>query len=185
MNIYLIRHTAVGVEKGTCYGQSDVQLASTFYEERLAIQKKLPQKLDVVYSSPLQRCKQLAEFLDGSCQTDDRLMELNFGEWELKRWNRINPEALQQWMENYVNSCCPGGESFLDLHKRATEFWNEILMKKAGNIVVVTHGGVIRSIIAQILAIPLNKIFAVDVDYGSITKLSYRDEHTYVRYLNR
>ena len=98
MNITLIRHTEVSIEKGICYGQSDIELANSFEKEKIVIQNKLkPDVFDITYSSPLKRCKKLAKalFADKEIVYDNRLMELNFGDWEGKHWDDISktPQA--------------------------------------------------------------------------------------------
>ena len=60
MEIYLIRHTAPDIEKGICYGQTDLELAHTFSVEAREVLKQLPNQFDAVYTSPLKRYKQLA-----------------------------------------------------------------------------------------------------------------------------
>ncbi|QKZ13975.1 alpha-ribazole phosphatase family protein [Spirosoma sp. KUDC1026] len=63
MTIYLIRHTEVAVERGVAYGQTDVPLADTYDEQRDHLLRHLPENPAVVFSSPLSRCRQLAEDL--------------------------------------------------------------------------------------------------------------------------
>ena len=119
MEIYLIRHTTPKVEKGICYGQADLDITETFSEEVEAIKPHLPSDEIKVYSSPLQRCKKLADALfDGlAIDVHDDLMELNCGQWELLPWNDIPKEEIQPWMDDFVNVAVPKGESYVDLHK--------------------------------------------------------------------
>ncbi len=56
MSIYLIRHTAPLIEKGTCYGQADIDIKDSFFEEAAIIQTVIPADVRQVWSSPLQRC---------------------------------------------------------------------------------------------------------------------------------
>jgi alpha-ribazole phosphatase len=63
MNIYLIRHTEVAVERGVAYGQTDVALADTYDEQRDHLLRHLPENPAAVFSSPLSRCRRLAEDL--------------------------------------------------------------------------------------------------------------------------
>ena len=64
MEVILIRHTSVDVPKGTCYGQSDVPVATTFAEEAEVTRQKLEQyqPFDAVYASPLTRARLLAAY---------------------------------------------------------------------------------------------------------------------------
>jgi alpha-ribazole phosphatase len=79
----------VQVPEGTCYGQTDVTLADTFDLEFAELQQKLPKFAEPVQviSSPLSRCLQLAARLSYKITTDRRIMELNFGDWEMKNWH--------------------------------------------------------------------------------------------------
>jgi hypothetical protein len=76
MEIVLIRHTKVGVPKGTCYGWSDVPLADTFLEEATETKanlEKIKINFDKVYSSPLSRAEKLAEYCGyPDAERDDR-----------------------------------------------------------------------------------------------------------------
>ena len=52
MEVYLIRHTTPKIGKGVCYGQTDLEVESTFFEKELhAIQQNLPDTFDQVYTS--------------------------------------------------------------------------------------------------------------------------------------
>ena len=74
MEIYLVRHTETVYKKGICYGQADIGLLEPFMEQFEIIKNQIPED-PLIYSSPLQRCTVLAEYLSGSdYQTDARLM---------------------------------------------------------------------------------------------------------------
>jgi len=74
------------------------------------------------------------------------------------------------------------------MHQRCTEFWDELLGLSANKIFIVTHAGVVRSLLAYILTIPLDKIFQLEVDYSSVTKITVAKQHgcyQTVNYINR
>ncbi len=174
MEIYLIRHTPVNVKEGIFYGQSDVDPSNTFEKEAEEIKTKLnPQKNMIFYSSPLKRCLLLAKKLSPTDPIiDPQLKELNFGGWELKRWDEVDQVLLKKWMDDFVHVNPPnGGESYLDLYKRISEFFLELIKEKQEQIVIVAHAGVIRSIIALVLEMPLNNLFSLEIDYSSISKI--------------
>lgn len=173
MNIWLIRHTKVDLKTGICYGQSDISLAHTFKDEALVIKNQVSEiNFDKIFSSPLSRCKKLSDFLFNSeIIYDDRLMELNFGEWELQEWDKIKHPDIDRWMSDFVNTPCPNGESFIDLHNRVGTFLSEIKNNQYDNIAIVTHGGVIRSFIAHIKNEDLKNAFKREINYGTINKL--------------
>jgi len=148
MEIYLIRHTAVAVEQGVCYGQKDVDLSETYPEELEAVKKNLDGvEFDKIYTSPLSRAKKLAnDIYPDQAEEEKRLMELHFGDWEGKVWDEIKDPFLEKWMEDFVNLKCSNGESFVMLRDRVLEFWNELKAQDHNKVAVFTHGGVIRTI---------------------------------------
>lgn len=178
MEIYLIRHTTPKVEKGICYGQADLDITETFLEEVEAIKPHLPSDGVKVYSSPLQRCKKLADALFDQLDIDihDDLMELNCGQWELLPWNDIPKEEIQPWMDDFVNVRVPQGESYVDLHNRVVNRFNEIVRKQE-SAVIVAHGGVLRSILSHITSTPLKESFdAFTLHYGCVVKISVTED---------
>ncbi len=174
MEIYLIRHTKVNVEPGICYGQKDVDLAESYPEELETVKEKLKDiDFDLIISSPLSRAKKLATDIFGDqVDVDQRLMELNFGDWEGKVWDEIKDPLFPVWMEDFVNKKCSNGESFVMLRDRVLEFWNEVKSKDCKKIAVFTHGGVIRTILAMEKNIKLEDSFnEPTTNFGEISIL--------------
>ncbi|WP_370398106.1 alpha-ribazole phosphatase [Tenacibaculum dicentrarchi] len=174
MEIILVRHTTPNIEKGVCYGQADISVIDTFLEEVPPILKEVPvnDTETAYYSSPLKRCKLLAEQLSDTIIFDDRLKELDFGDWELKKWDDINKPELDIWMNDFVNITVTNGESYIDLHNRTVEFLNELKSLKKQRVVIVTHAGVIRSLWAYVNNISLENSFDLKLKYGNIIKFT-------------
>ncbi len=182
MDIYLIRHTAVYNPNKLCYGQAEIPLEENFTTDFTWLEDNLKEALNpntLFYSSGLRRCDKLTNYLSNNKFTvDERLKELNFGTWELQPWDTINPKQLNPWMADFVNYTIPNGENFIDLANRCKHFWDEIIEKSSNeNIIIVSHAGVIRSILANILGFPLQKAFNLQIDYASITKINYQKEY--------
>ena len=170
MEIYLVRHTTPAIDKGICYGQTDLDLAENYIEEFKTLAAKLPDTANYkVISSPLKRCAILAQYLGKEVHYDNRLKELDFGDWEMKSWNKIPEETLNPWMKDFVNVKVPKGESYIDLASRVGAFFEELRASQNNqNILIVTHGGPIRFILATLLGIPLEKSFRIKINYGDI-----------------
>lgn len=186
MDIYLIRHTQTATETGLCYGQTDVPLAASFAAEVEQLKLKLP-ALDpesLIYSSPLSRCQHLAQQFSAPIITDTRLSEVNFGAWENQRFDALDPELVKHWSNNFVEQGPPGGESFSELCQRVGEFWQELLKVDAAQVFLITHAGVIRALLAQVLQLPLAHAFQFKIDVASVHKLQYLNNYTYIHYLN-
>ena len=188
MQLFLIRHTTPQITAGLCYGQSDIDVAASFNEEQLQVINKLSAlkqggvELHTIISSPLQRCTKLAHAINlaldfGEVSEDKRLMELNFGDWELQAWDAIPRTAFDIWADDYANLAPPNGETFGELHLRAKSFIADVSHHSPNaNIVVVTHGGMIRAMLAEVLQIPLKRLFRFQVDCGSITQLAFKGD---------
>jgi len=161
MKLFLIRHTPIQVEDGICYGQKDFPLKDSYKEDFETVRKKLStENIDAFYSSPIERCSSLAKHLaDEKEILDDRLKELNFGDWDGKTWEDIKDPFLGKWMEDFINKKCSNGESFAILKLRVEEFLNEIKTKDYKNIAIITHVGVIRCIESIVKNEDLEKSF--------------------------
>lgn len=172
MSIYLIRHTTPLIEKGLCYGQLDIDVTDSFLEEAALIKNVLP-AIEQVHSSPLIRCHKLASHLfpEQEISLEPNLMELACGEWEGIHWDAIPAEVIDPWMKDFVNVSTPGGESYIQMHKRVTECFARIAAGPKP-VAIVTHGGVIRSILAHITNTPLVDSFgAFKISYGCVMQL--------------
>lgn len=177
MSVYLVRHTAPAIEKGICYGQADIGVLDSFEEEAAVIRQYLPAVFTGIYSSPLRRCRQLADWLfpASAITNEPRLKEIHCGEWELLHWDEIPKEIIDPWMNDFVNVAIPGGESYVQMHERVTTCFDQLTAGE-GDIVIVTHGGVIRSILSHITDTPLKDSFgAFSIHYGCVIKLDRKD----------
>jgi len=182
MQVYLIRHTSPEIARGICYGQSDIPLRQDlFIEESKIIRSKIPADIDAFYTSPLTRCTELTKTLSNDLIKDERLKELNFGDWELKKWNDLNQDVLNNWMQDFVNNETPNGENYVDLHQRTADFVEELLQKEHEVVAVITHGGNIRSFISWVLGLSLENSFRIELTYGAVVHLSIHPNN----YLNK
>jgi len=168
MFLTLIRHTSVAVLPGYCYGQSDVDISTTFQTEAKQVLSKLQgNSFDAVYSSPLSRCRKLANYCGFKEPIlDDRLMELNFGDWEMKAWTEIEDTQLQRWFDNWVYEAPTRGESFQSLLNRVEEFLLEIKKLPIQRAVLFTHSGIFRSVEVIINRLSVAEAFDNKVEYG-------------------
>ena len=174
MEIYLIRHTTPDIQKGICYGQSDINLVSNYDNEIHAVKEKIKGVcFDVVYSSPLKRCTSLAKSIHETFYKDNRLKELNFGDWELMPWDSIPRAESLSWMEDFVNVSTPHGESYVELQNRVVDFFKDVQNSSYDTIGIVTHAGVIRALLSYVRNIALKDSFSIEVNYGDVIKFEF------------
>ena len=184
MELYLIRHTKPHIEEGICYGQTDLPLSSGFQRDFDRIKSLLPKTIDATFSSPLLRCKALAYELSEDVIFDDRLKEINFGDWELVGWNDIVKDDLNEWMEDFVNISPPNGESFTSLYNRFGDFWSDLTQERYKRVVIVCHAGIIRSALCHVKKEPLKTAFQYEVGYGQVIRINKVDHNYDVEYLD-
>jgi len=187
MEVYLVRHTEVAVGKEYCYGISDVDLAQGFESQLRDVKNKLAStNFSTAYTSPLKRCKLLADVLVKSAVEEQALLEMSLGEWELHKWSEIDQAILDEWMKDFVNMAPPGADNFLDFSMKSVMFFDEMAKKiqSDSKVLLVTHSGVIRSIVCHVLNLPLSNAFHFEIDYGSVTRIDVMDGSYRLKYLN-
>lgn len=169
MKIYLIRHTAVDVPQGMCYGQTDVGLKESFKDEADSVKANLDNiKADAVFSSPLSRCTRLARYCGfDKLQLDKRLMEMNFGDWETQEWDKID---MSVWETDWVNPPALNGESFMDMYARISSFFDELKGKGYENVFIFTHVGVISCTRVYFEQADIHETFDLMPSYGEIVE---------------
>jgi alpha-ribazole phosphatase len=162
LKLRLIRHPKPQVEAGVCYGATDL-LAE---EDALAAQLEaclLMPRPTLVLSSPLQRCSALALGLAArgwpEPVIDQDFAEMNFGEWEMQPWSKIERHQINAWAADISAYVPPGGESVQQVAERALQAvhrqWAkhhsvvEALLNKAHEtpgVVLICHSGVIQGL---------------------------------------
>lgn len=169
--LYLIRHTTPHIAPGTCYGQLDIGVAGSFVEEAHEVLRWLP-PLELIITSPLQRSRRLAEHLNQAqhCElrSDPRLMEKHFGAWEGKAWNDIARNEIDAWAADVSGYAPPGGESAQQLMQRMQILLRDVVQLPQQSIALITHGGSIRALLAQIGDVPLADTLSWEMGYGAV-----------------
>ena len=175
MSVTLIRHTRPAVDNGVCYGRTDLDVAASFPDDVRRVLTRID-PFDVLVTSPLRRCRRLAEEIGASFdvvpQIDGRIQEMDFGAWEGLDWSDIPAAELDEWADDFLHARPHGGESVAMLRARAHEALREFRMSGKKHI-VVTHAGVIRAMMAD-EDTPAS--FATTVDYGGIVSLNFEQD---------
>lgn len=159
------------VPKGTCYGQTDVPVAPTFEQEAGITCSKLRSLMpfDAVYSSPLSRARLLAAYCGFQNPiVDDRLMEMNMGDWEMQIYNDIQDPHLQEWYDDYMHQPTTGGEGFPQLYARVAQFLDELKAKPYRQVAIFAHAGVLVSAGIYAHLFPTETAWDHMVPYGDI-----------------
>ncbi|WP_374758428.1 histidine phosphatase family protein [Shewanella sp. MBTL60-007] len=116
---------------------------------------------DVLVSSPLIRCakvaQQLAEEYGLEFALEDRFKELNFGDWDGQTFDTLYQHYAQELDSYWANPWKippPNGESMQAFESRIGAAWQAMLEAHQGQcVLLVTHGGVIRHLMAKALGV--------------------------------
>lgn len=197
LTLDLLRHGET--EGGAIYrGRTDSQLTETGRQQML---DKLSSHIDrwqVVYSSPLSRCSEIArQFCQQSSvplQLDERLQELDFGLWEgmtLEQVWQEYPKQSESFWQNPEKCPPPEGESISDLRERLNQLLDELCACGAEPLLLITHGGVIRALIAEVLGIAPENWSRLSISHGSLSRIRIgvnadnKQEWALIEFINR
>lgn len=174
MEIYLVRHTSVDVPAGYAYGQTDVALKPSFAEEAEVVRQNLHgHAFEKVWTSPLSRCVRLADYCGfHDAIREDRIKELNFGEWEMKPWEALSSDPRGEvWFKDWIHTPTPGGEAFMDQYHRVSDFLDELRRSSFQKVCLFTHGGVLTCARIYIKEYPIDEAFRHIPPYGSVIRI--------------
>ena len=149
----LVRHgvTKANIE-ARVQGQSCWGLDPAGFEQAEAFAARYPQP-DVVYSSPQQRALETARAIGAPIVTDERLMEISFGEWEGRYDDEIRDDPLVRriWRDGEDLPRGHTGETFDDVKRRIEAFLADLEVEPGMRALAVSHGVAIRAAVASVL----------------------------------
>lgn len=184
----LIRHgrtaaNAQGVLAGTSPG---VDLDDTGRDQAQQVAERLGGvRLAGLVSSPLERTRQTGEAIarvqsDNSNPVelliDERIVECNYGDWTGRQLKKLSKEPLWKQVQGHPSAVTfPGGESMRAMQQRAVEavrYWNMEFGDKAV-YALISHGDVIKAVVADALGMHLDQFQRISVDPGSMCIIEY------------
>ena len=133
--------------------------------------------------SPLQRCEEtIAPWLNSryskglkSYQIEDALIEMDYGSWSGRKLSSLSREKMWKEIQNRPSSVkFPDGERMRSMQKRALSSVSDAMnQKKNGTHLFVSHGDVLKAIVASLLKIKLDDFQSLVIDPASITVIDF------------
>jgi alpha-ribazole phosphatase len=193
-SMFLVRHAeSADWARQVCHGTLDVPLSSRGVAQADRISRQLAEAtLDAVYASPRSRAIVTAAAVAAKHGLEpvirEALAEIDFGSFEGRTFDEIaaaHPDIYAQWMGKPASMHFPDGESFSDLRVRVTSEIARIRREhEGGAVAVVTHGGVIRAVLADVMRLNDEAIFRIDQSWGGITLVEWIGDEPILRYVN-
>ena len=185
LRLFLVRHgeTADNIQM-RYLGISDAPLTAngTRQARRVATAlSKLP--IRAIISSPMRRAVDTAAIIHAACSADlrldDRLAEGSFGNWEGRTRAEVlglgprDAELLARW-ESDPACAPPGGESIQNIQKRVISLTDQLTDEfSESSVVIVSHVGPIKALLAAVLEIPLQSTRRLFLDPGTISAVEW------------
>jgi probable phosphomutase (TIGR03848 family) len=195
-NVFLVRHgrtaaNATGVLAGWTPG---VVLDDKGREQAAATaQRLLPVALAAIVTSPLERTQETAAALNAARETavpihlDERVGECKYGDWTNQPLKTLSKDPLWKVVQAHPSAAVfPGGEGLAEMSQRAVgavREWNARLAAEHGDDVsyaVVSHGDVIKAIVADALGMHLDTFQRISIDPCSVTIIRYTELRPFV-----
>ena len=177
LHLDLLRHGETELGGGLRGSLDDALTAKGWQQMRQAVEGQGP--WDRLVSSPLQRCARFAEELGTRLQLpvslDKDLQELHFGAWEgqsAAALMDIDADALGRFWADPYSFTPPAGEPVLAFAERVLTAIERLHQAYAGQrVLLVSHGGVMRLLLARARGLPREQLLNVEVAHGALFAL--------------
>ncbi|MDI2594663.1 alpha-ribazole phosphatase family protein [Pseudomonas sp. N3-W] len=178
LRLDLLRHGETELGGGLRGSLDDALTDKGWAQMRAAVIARGP--WDRLISSPLQRCARFAEELGAQLnlpvQLEKDLQELHFGEWEGQSTADLMKTSSQElglfWTDPYAFTP-PHGEPVTDFSARVLAAVERLHAAYAGErVLLISHGGVMRLLLAQARGLPREQLLNVEVGHGALFSLS-------------
>jgi broad specificity phosphatase PhoE len=177
--ISFVRHGETAHNReGRLQGRTDVDLSARGLEQVARLGARFPAgSLAAVLTSPLRRARQTAEAIAAVCgapvEVDERLIELDYGDWDGRALADVPPEAWSAWRADPSFSP-PGGESLVAVTERIGEFCRDRLAD--GAIVAVSHVSPIKAAVAWALGVDERATWRMQLGLATISTIGARPD---------
>jgi broad specificity phosphatase PhoE len=128
-----------------------------------------------VLTSPLRRARDTASPIAAECglpvEVDERLIEIDFGEWEGQPLASIDADLVARWHRD-PDLTPPGGESLVVVAERVAAFCKERLRDEtASSTVAVSHVSPIKAAVTWTLGVSPELAWRMRLDVASLTRI--------------
>ena len=191
--LYLVRHGDVDARPGIFLGTTDVDLDERGRQQSFWLAEQLAAiPFDRCFCSPLLRAQHTATGIitknPVKIEIHDALREIHFGLWEGRCFSEIEIEEPQQaaaWCRNPLSFVFPQGDVVAQFCQRLETYLEWLKGGEGETILLVTHGGVIRVLLALLLQLDPQQQFIFQVDRGSVTVVKIFDSSAVLCGLNQ
>lgn len=173
-------------------GHKDDPLSDNGWQQMRSVVEAQELPWDKIVSSPLQRCAHFAHELKEEAGLNLQLMEgfkeISFGEWEGELISELyekHHQRISSFWNNPGLEPAPGGELYSVFEQRVLQAWSELLgSAEEQHLLLVAHGGTIRTLLRQVIHFPLEHFFRIEVPYASLSRITIDEGIPRLTFLN-
>lgn len=184
MNIYLVRHGELDWKDNIkkCIGITDKDLNENGVKNAELVGNFFKDKnIKRIYTSGLKRCKKTAQIISSILNIpyyiEGNLEEIDMGIWENKSFDYIKINYSEEYKQRGLNISdfrIEKGETFRECYERSKIIFKQLSEESYNdNIIMISHSGVIKSIICFIENRHIDEVLNIKLDYGSIIQINY------------
>ena len=187
MRIELIRHGEC-TDQAFLRGHTNSLLSDYGRQQMFAVLEALTlsnnlrkiKRPGLAISSPAKRC---VDFMESYAQADFQKLQIwpefqerSFGAWDGLTYEAIqaqDPQGLESYLQHPFSFRIPQAESYVDFEQRVQSAWDKLLVvtdsleASVEQVVIMTHGGVIRVLLKQLLGLSNEALFQLEIGYGT------------------
>jgi broad specificity phosphatase PhoE len=193
-SLLLVRHGhTYATEQGKLYTDPQAELT-----ERGLVQANVlaswikKEKIEVILSSTAKRVVATAQIIGTTLKVKPILLtnldEWRIGDWEGRSYLEVkknDPDVYNAWSKDPIRNKPPGGESVIDLIERSRNELEALLSIYEGKtVVLVTHAGIIRSILVNALGMPVDNFWRISVPVGSLSRIDFSKNFATVQFVS-
>lgn len=192
-SFFLIRHGHTEpVEHGRLYNDPAVELTAKGINQAHKIADWLTtQDAECLLSSKAIRVVSTAKIVSELIKLDTELVP-DLNEWDVGAWEgssyleikKTKPDEYFHWVEDPIENKPPAGESIRDLYNRSVLVLDKMIESHPGKkIALISHAGVIRSILAHALGMPLINFWRISIPAGSVSRVDFSPNYATVHFV--
>lgn len=183
--VTVMRHGAVDGPANVLRGSSDTPLSDTGWKQMRAACAALNAPVTAIASSPLARCSAFAQELAARhalpLSLHHDLREIDFGDWENltpDAAQTATPELFAKFQTSPEGASPPEGEPFDAFKQRVLAAFEACLAQsRGGHLLMVTHAGVMRVLLASLMNMPWADTYRVAIPAAGGFRLSCLEGH--------
>ena len=193
LRLYFMRHgeTVWNTER-RYQGMTDIELSEEGLRQAECAAKRFKNiKIDKIYASPLKRAMKTAEKIAAEkgleIISEDDFREIHFGEWE----GKTVPELTEKYGESYTNFIrephkygFPGEGSVENVINRIKPGIDRLIAEDKGNVLIVSHGGIIRLMIMYIMGLDSSWFTKMWINNTGVSIIEIKDGRKLLLTLN-